>query len=147
MSGDIRAAITDQLGNFARLLDRKSWGALDRVFSAEVAFDYGEGRKGAGLPALRDLFRRHLDLCGPSQHLLGSIVIDLTDPSAPISFSYVQARHCGKGETAGEWFDTSGEYSDTWRRGQGEWKIVQRVADFPLIAGNPEVIAFDQVEP
>lgn len=144
MSAEIRAEITDQLGRFARLLDSRNWDDLNRVFADDVTFDYGDGRTGSGLAALRELFRRYLDRCGPSQHLLGSIIIDVADPAAPVSASYVQARHTGQGERAAEWFDTSGEYRDSWRCDEGTWRIVRRIADFRLFVGNPAVIAFDQ---
>lgn len=144
-SGEIRAAITDQLGRFARRLDTKNWNELGDVFADDVIFDYGGGREGVGLDALRDMFRRYLDRCGPSQHLLGSIIVDLTNSERPVSSSYVQARHSGRGELSREWFDTNGEYRDTWRCDRGAWYIIRRMADFPLMVGNPAVIAFEDV--
>ncbi len=143
MSAVVRAAIADQLGRFARLLDSKNWDDLNRVFADDVTFDYGGGRTGSGLAELRELFRHYLDRCGPSQHLLGSIIIDVKDPALPVSASYVQARHGGHGERAAEWFDTSGEYRDSWRYDAGQWRIVQRTASFSLFVGNPAVIGFE----
>ncbi|MGV3478578.1 MAG: nuclear transport factor 2 family protein [Sphingobium sp.] len=142
-AADIRAAISDQLGRFARLLDTRQWDGLDTVFAGDVRFDYGEGRTGSGLAALRAMFRRYLDRCGPSQHLLGSPIIDLGDPAMPVSACYVQARHVGTGDGAANWFDTSGEYRDSWRRDGNIWRIVRRTADFRLFVGDPGVIAFD----
>lgn len=144
MSAEIRAEITDQLGRFTRLLDGRNWDDLNRVFADDVMFDYGGGRTGSGLAALRELFRHYLDCCGPSQHLLGSIIVDVEDSAFAVSASYVQARHTGQGERAAEWFDTSGEYRDSWRCDEGTWRIVRRIADFRLFVGNPAVIAFDQ---
>lgn len=140
---EIRAAIADQLGRFARLLDTRQWDAIDTVFAPDVSFDYSSGREEAGIDALRATFRRYLDQCGPSQHLLGSIIVEFANDGAPVSRSYVQARHCGKGALADQWFDTNGEYVDTWRRDDGVWRIVRRDADFSIFVGNPAVIGFD----
>lgn len=57
------------------------------------------------MDALRHNMRKHLDVCGASQHLLGSIVITIDGDNA-ISRSYVQARHVGVGDRAHAIFDS-----------------------------------------
>ena len=135
-----QSLVVAQLGRVARLLDGKRWSELGTVFRDDVEFDYGDG-KGTqhGLPHLRDTFSRHLDRCGPTQHLLGSIVVEVIGESA-VSRTYVQARHAGTGGLASEVFDTSGEYVDTWGRAQDTWLVVRREVRWSVLAGNPAVL-------
>ena len=72
-----RLAIANQLARFARTVDSRDWGAVGEVFAEEVSFDYGDGREQSGIAAMREQFRVFLGGCGPSQHLIGSIAIEL----------------------------------------------------------------------
>lgn len=137
-----QSAVTAQLGRAARLLDGKRWSALQEVFAEDVAFDYGDGNGlQHGLPLLRETFARHLDRCGATQHLLGSVVVSV-DGDAATSETYVQARHAGLGELTGETFDTNGEYVDTWVRRDGRWILVRREVGWLTLSGNPAVLGF-----
>lgn len=136
-------AIYRQLGQFARILDEKRWDDAGQVFSEDLTFDYGGGTgEKTGLAAMVENFRRFLDVCGPTQHLIGSIFVEVDGDSAR-SRSYVQARHVAKGGepvSFDQIFDTNGEYHDTWRREGGTWKIVRREATWAMHVGNPAVI-------
>jgi len=68
--------ITRGLGRFARILDQKEWTGLPDVFAHDLTFDYGQGEE-AGIATLEQRMRVYLDICGPTQHLLGSIVVDV----------------------------------------------------------------------
>lgn len=127
------------LARFARVLDHKQWDALGDVFAEDLSFDYGHGGEQHGLTALREHMRLFLDLCGGSQHLLGSIRIEV-DGDRAVSHSYVQARHQGLGELAGDFFDSNGEYADRWERRPQGWRIVRRDSSWYARAGNPAVI-------
>jgi ketosteroid isomerase-like protein len=140
MREDDRSAIQNQLGRFARIIDGRDWDAVGEVFADDVAFNYGDGREQTGIAAMRAQFRAFLDGCGPSQHLIGSIMIDL-DGDAATSRAYVQARHQGLGDKADRFLDTNGEYVDRWaRRGDG-WRIVRRDATWAMHVGDPAVLA------
>ncbi|MDX2276550.1 MAG: nuclear transport factor 2 family protein [Hyphomonadaceae bacterium] len=130
------------LGRFARVLDQKEWSALGDVFAADVTFDYGGGNVGAGLDVLERSIRRFLDACGPTQHLIGSIMVDVSGDEA-MSRAYVQARHQRRDNPVGAIFDSSGEYVDRWRRGAEGWRIVRRDANWFLHVGDPGVLATD----
>lgn len=134
-----RAVIADQLGRFARILDGRVWDAVGEVFAEDVAFDYGDGREQSGIEAMRDNFRRHLDGCGSSQHLIGSIMIEVEGDEA-VSRAYVQARHRGRGDKADRIFDTHGDYVDRWRRAEQGWRIVRRDAHWAMHIGDPSVL-------
>jgi hypothetical protein len=132
--------ILGQLARAARLLDRKAWADLTSVFAESITFDYGDGSGvQSGLPAIRDNFRKHLDLCGATQHFLGSTIVTIDGDTATTE-AYVQARHAGLGDLATDIFDTNGEYIDTWARDGETWRIVHREARWLTFSGNPAVI-------
>ena len=134
-----RLAILNQLGRFARMLDERAWDRIGEVFADDVGFDYGEGGEQAGLDALRGQFSRYLDNCGPSQHLLGSIMLTFDDEGATTR-AYVQARHQGRGARAALFLDTNGEYIDRWVRRDGGWRIVRRDARWAIHMGDFSVL-------
>lgn len=134
------SAVLRQLGRSARLLDQKNWAGLPEVFAQDIHFDYGDGRgEQVGLEALRATFTRHLDRCGGTQHLLGSVVV-VADGDDATTETYVQARHAGLGDLAVDTFDTNGEYVDRWARRQDSWVIVNRVVRWLTTSGNPAVL-------
>ncbi|WP_156839597.1 EthD family reductase [Novosphingobium aquimarinum] len=130
--------IVRQLSRFARILDRKEWDALEQVFATDLTFEYGEGEK-SGLSALTEQMRRYLDICGGTQHLLGSILVDL-DGDTAISRAYVQARHQRTNDPVGPIFDSNGEYVDRWERRPQGWRIVRRDAIWATQSGDPAIL-------
>ncbi|WP_395337004.1 nuclear transport factor 2 family protein [Novosphingobium sp. BL-8H] len=136
--------ITRGLGQFARILDRKSWADLPDVFARELTFNYGLGEE-AGIDALERNMRRYLDRCGPTQHLIGSVIVDVDGDDAT-SRAYVQARHQRCDDPVGGIFDSTGEYVDRWQRGDHGWRIVRRDALWFLHAGDPAVIAMENAQ-
>ncbi len=131
--------ITRLLGRFARILDGREWSAVSDVFAADIGFNYGDGREQQGIDALTAQFQQFLDPCGPSQHLLGSIVITVIDDTA-VSRSYVQARHQGAGGKAHLFYDSNGEYIDRWERRPEGWRIARRDARWLMQKGDPSVL-------
>ena len=127
------------LARFARILDHKQWDTLGEVFADDLDFDYGSGGEQHGLDALREQMRRYLDVCGGSQHLLGSIRIEVNGDRA-VSHSYVQARHQGIDSQTGKFFDSNGRYIDHWQRRAQGWRIVRRDSTWYANAGDPAVI-------
>ncbi|MBO9378015.1 DUF4440 domain-containing protein [Sphingomonas histidinilytica] len=134
-----RLAIGNQLARFARIVDSRDWDAVGEVFAEDVSFDYGDGREQSGIAAMREQFRVFLGGCGPSQHLIGSIAIEL-DGDAAISRAYVQARHQGRGDKGDRIFDTHGDYVDRWARTPAGWRIVRRDAHWSMHVGDPSVL-------
>ncbi|MCP3735878.1 nuclear transport factor 2 family protein [Sphingomonas sp. RP10(2022)] len=132
-------AIARGLSIFARTLDTKSWHRLSEVFAADIVFDYGDGQDRAGIVALEAHMRRFLDMCGPTQHLIGSLLIDV-DGDTAVSRAYVQARHQRRDDPAGAIFDSTGEYVDRWRRHGEGWRIVRRDALWQMHSGDPAVL-------
>ena len=131
--------ITHLLGRFARMLDRREWDTVGEVFADDVTFNYGDGQEQAGIAAMRANFQRFLDVCGPSQHLLGSLVITVTGDTA-VSRAYIQARHQGAAGNEHLFFDSNGEYTDGWERRPEGWRIVRRDAVWFMMQGDMAVL-------
>jgi hypothetical protein len=137
-------AIREGLARFARVLDTKDWAALSDVFARDITFDYGLGEE-AGLPALEANIRRFLDVCGPSQHLIGSITLSLEaatpgQPPRAVSRAYVQARHQRRNDPGGAVFDSNGEYVDRWEQFPEGWRIIRRDAIWQTQSGDSAII-------
>lgn len=109
------------------------------MFSAELTFDHGNGEE-EGIAALEQQMRRYLDKCGPTQHLLGTFLIDV-EGNLATSRVYVQARHQRLDDPVGPIFDSTGEYRDLWQRRVDGWRIVRRDASWFLHSGDPDVLA------
>lgn len=133
-------ALRTGLGDFARLVDGKRWAEASNVFADDVTFDYGDQGLQSGIDALVATFRRYLDVCGGTQHLIGSVQVEVKDENNAVTRAYVQARHQGVGPTAADVFDTNGEYVDTWARRPEGWRIVNRVSSWFTASGNPAVL-------
>jgi len=130
------------LATLARILDSRDWARVPKVVAADVSFDYTDsGTDVQGREALLANFRQYLDVCGPSQHLLGSIIVEV-DGDAALSRSYVQARHRSKDPADPRLFDSNGEYVDRWERRPEGWRMVHRRAIWASQSGDPAVIGF-----
>jgi 3-phenylpropionate/cinnamic acid dioxygenase small subunit len=132
-------AITRGLARFARILDGKRWDELGDVFAEDLDFNYGAAGEQHGMDALRANMRRFLDRCGGTQHLIGSILVDV-DGDTAVSRSYVQARHQRVDDPAGPVFDSNGEYIDRWERRAEGWRIVRRDALWAAHHGDSGVL-------
>jgi len=137
--------ITRALSRFARILDTKSWNDLPEVFAHDLSFDYGAGGEQRGMDALRVNMTRFLDRCGGTQHLIGSILVDV-DGDQAISRAYVQARHQAVNNPGGTVFDSNGEYVDRWERRAEGWRIVRRDVIWATLSGDPTVIAAGEAD-
>jgi|TARA_R100000501_G_scaffold17919_2_gene35015 ketosteroid isomerase-like protein len=134
-----RGEILNQLARFARVVDAKDWDAVSDVFADDVVFDYGDLGEERGIVALRDQFRRYLDNCGATQHLIGSIILN-RDGDHLVSRAYVQARHQGAGGRADRFLDTNGEYVDRWEERPEGWRIVRRDAVWAIHMGDFSIL-------
>lgn len=128
------------LGQFARILDQKRWQDLSDVFANDLTFNYGSGGEQEGMEELEAQMRQFLDVCGGTQHLIGSILVDVDGDRAE-SRAYVQARHQRRDDPVGAIFDSTGEYRDRWERRAEGWRIVRRDAIWFLHSGDPAVLA------
>lgn len=114
------------LNLFARAMDDHDWAAMAAILADDVEGDFGTGHL-VGATAIIDMIRGFLDRCGPTQHLLGNIIIDVVDDTAT-SKAYIRDVHLNASADPSMRFYTLGDYHDTWRRyDDGCWRITQRI--------------------
>ena len=117
--------IARKLAAFARAMDGRDWAALDAVIAVDASADFGTGPV-TGRAAIVQVMRSFLDDCGPTQHLLGNLTIDV-EGAAARSRCYVSDLHLGTGDKAALTFQTLGEYQDSWECRDARWWLVRRV--------------------
>lgn len=111
---------------FARAMDDRDWAAMADVLDDQAQGDFGTGLV-TGSAAIVDLIRRFLHACGPTQHLLGNVVIDVTGDVA-VSRAYIRDVHLNAIADPSTRFYTLGDYRDRWRRGSaGQWCLTERI--------------------
>lgn len=126
------------LVRYARLCDERDWDAIGEVFSDDASANYG-GWSLPDRPAILAMLRNNLGGCGPTQHLLGNLVVEL-DGESVCSRIAVRAAHRGAGELKGESYDCMGYYHDRWTRTSGSWRIAQRAMVVTLEFGSRKLL-------
>jgi ketosteroid isomerase-like protein len=131
---DVERALT----LFARAMDDRDWAAMAEILAADAQGDFGTGRL-HGSAEIIEMIRGFLDNCGPTQHLLGNMVIEV-DGDAAISRAYVHDVHLSSDADPSRRFYTLGDYLDTWqRRSDGSWCLTKRIKSNRAHAGSLEV--------
>jgi hypothetical protein len=111
---------------FARAMDDRDWSVMAEILAADADGDFGTGRL-HGSAAIIELIRGFLDSCGPTQHLLGNVVIDVDGDNA-VSRTYIRDVHLRSDADASARFYTLGDYNDTWQRhADGTWCLTKRI--------------------
>ena len=131
-------AIARQLAHLARAMDERDWPALDQIVAEDATADFGTGPV-AGRAAMISVMRAFLDACGPTQHLLGNLTVEVAGEAA-MSRCYVSDLHLGAGSRSHLTFQTLGEYRDRWQRKGERWWLVQRIKVNRAHLGSFEVL-------
>jgi SnoaL-like domain len=118
-------AIERALVLFARAMDDRDWAAMAGILADDAEGDFGTGRL-AGSTAIIELIRGFLDKCGPSQHLLGNVIVDVAGDVAT-SRAYIRDVHLNPAADPSVRFYTLGDYHDTWRRDGDGWRLAERI--------------------
>ncbi|OBA68972.1 DUF4440 domain-containing protein [Mycobacterium sp. 1554424.7] len=119
---DIQRTLT----RFARAMDDRDWTTMAEILADDAEGDLGTGRL-RGSAAIIELIRGFLDNCGPTQHLLANVVVDV-DGDTAISRAYVHDVHLSLDADPSIRFYTLGDYTDTWeRRSDGSWELKVRI--------------------
>jgi SnoaL-like domain len=125
---------------FARAMDERDWAAMSEILAEDAQGDFGTGRL-QGSAAIVEMIRGFLDSCGPTQHLVGNVVIDV-DGDAATSRAYIHDVHLSSGADPSTRFYTLGDYRDTWqRRADGSWCLTERVKSNRAYIGSLDVFA------
>lgn len=120
----------------ARAMDDRDWNALAAILAEDAVGDLGTGRLD-GAAAIIGVIRGFLDSCGPTQHLVGNVVVEVTGDTA-VSRAYVHDLHLSADTT--HRFYTMGDYRDGWQRRDGRWRIVERVKANRAYVGSLEAV-------
>lgn len=134
-----RYAIERELIKFARGMDARDWAGLKAILTPDATADYGQGEL-HGPDAIIGVIRAHLDVCGPTQHLLGNLLVD-REGDTTFSHCYVSDMHLGAGANAHLNFCTLGDYHDVWKLIDGRWRLADRRKDNRGFVGSLEVFA------
>ena len=111
---------------------------MAEILAADAQGDSGTGRL-HGSAAIIELIRGFLDNCGPTQHLLGNVVIDV-DGDAATRRAYIHDVHLSADANSSVRVYTLGDYRDTWQRcANGTWCLTERVKSNRAHVGSLEV--------
>jgi hypothetical protein len=114
------------LNLFARAMDDRDWFVMGEILAENAQGDFGAGPL-QGSAAIIEVIRGYLDRCGPTQHLLGNVVIDVMGDIAT-SRAYIRDVHLNSTADPSTRFYTIGDYHDTWqRRVDGSWCLTKRI--------------------
>ena len=123
---DDHAAVRELVFEAASIFDAKQWDRMGEVFTAD-AVAYGQH----GLAAITANTVAYLGGCGPTQHLIGNLRVSVDGDTATAT-SYVRAFHLAAGADPfaraepHQFWDFLGEYTDSFARGPGGWRITAR---------------------
>ncbi|NEW48974.1 nuclear transport factor 2 family protein [Nocardia cyriacigeorgica] len=109
---------------FARAMDNRAWNEITEIMTENATADLGTGHLASPTETIA-LMRSFLDDCGPTQHLIANVMIDI-DIDTAHSSAYVADLHLGTGEREGQSFRTLGEYHDEWTRTADGWRMSHR---------------------
>lgn len=133
-------AVTRALTSFARAMDDRDWATLSAILDEDAEGEFGTGRL-HGSVAIVEMIKGFLDSCGPTQHLLGNIVVDVTGDTA-VSKAYVRDVHLDSTADPSTRLYTIGDYHDTWRRSEdGSWRLTERIKHNRGYVGTLDVFA------
>ena len=133
--------IARSLMAFARGMDSRDWEAVRAIMIDDAVGEFGRGPE-VGADRVVESIREYLDVCGPTQHLLGNIVVDVDGDTAR-SRAYVSDMHLGTGDRSAVTFSTLGEYHDEWVRVDGRWRMSARTKESRAVLGSFDVFRRD----
>lgn len=141
MSGPLRdrAEIAELLGRYANALDDRDWKRLASCFTENANGDYGGIGSYEGFAAIEALCRRTLEPLDASQHLVGSIEIEVSGDDARARCAF-QAQHTRRGCEGGDNYTLGGTYRDQLVRTPHGWRIRHRELRVSWQQGNPRVL-------
>lgn len=133
--------ITRRLHAFARGMDARDWDAVRALMVDDAVGEFGRGPE-VGADRVVESIREFLDVCGPTQHLLGNVDVDV-DGDTAVSRAYVSDMHLGTGAHSATTFSTLGEYTDQWVRVDGRWLLKRRDKASRAVLGSFDVFSPD----
>jgi ketosteroid isomerase-like protein len=134
-----RADIGDRIARLAHAQDEKDWDAVRAAYREDAVYMHPGGRL-EGADAILDRTKRALQSLDASQHLIGSVTVEV-DGDMASSLAYFQAQHVRTDTPGGELYTIGGSYSDEWVRTAEGWRIATRTQTYHWRSGNRAVVA------
>jgi 3-phenylpropionate/cinnamic acid dioxygenase small subunit len=134
-----RIEIAEVLARYANALDDRDWSRLASCFTPDATADYGGAGACSGFTAIETLCRRALEPLDASQHLVGSIEVEVAGDEARARCA-LQAQHTRRGCEGGDHFTIGGSYRDCLVRTKDGWRIRHRELRVGWQDGNPRVM-------
>ena len=143
-------ALSQTLTRYATACDTRNWDLLQQVFTPDCTTVYGGSYTCEGVARVRHMISTHLDGCGPTQHLLANLVVDVDTPEDDSaegdallvsSRTAVRASHRGAGEKAAQTYECMGYYHDRWTHTPAGWRIAHRKMVVGFEFGSRSVLA------
>lgn len=130
------------LCRYARACDERDWAAMHEVFTPDCVADYVSKFGAWHCPdrdAIVSMVRQNLGGCGPTQHLLGNLLVENVQGTWRSRMN-VRAAHRGVGELKDLRYDAMGEYIDEWALTPAGWRIARRRMEMALEMGDRRVL-------
>lgn len=134
-----RAEIAHRIARLAHAQDDQDWPAIAAAFTQDAVYVHPGGRL-EGADAIIERTRTALRVLDASQHLIGSIAVEVDGDSAT-SRAYFQAQHLRTGTPGGDLYTIAGTYDDRWVRTPDGWRIATRTQTYTWRSGNRDVVA------
>ncbi len=127
------------LNRYAEMVDSRQWSLADKIFTEDAIGRYSDGEV-SGRDELIASIRARLGGCGPTQHLLGNYMIEVTRDQAVTSCS-ARIFHMGAGarEKLGP-YESFGDYRDILVRTPSGWRIKERRLTIRMRRGDRSVL-------
>jgi len=126
------------LCRYARLCDQRDWSLIGEVFSDGTCAEYGDWPL-RDRAAILSMLRNHLGGCGPTQHLLGNLLVEVTNGQVSSRIS-VRATHRGNSALEPVYYEAIGDYHDQWEHTANGWRIAFRQMHLLIETGNRSVL-------
>lgn len=139
-------AVVRQLVRFSRAMDARDWATLREILADDATADTGRGPV-EGSDAVVERISYYLDRCGPTQHLLGNVLVDV-DVAAGVATTraYVNDRHVGPEPGSQLTFATLGDYHDRWEHDGATWRLRHRRKHSNARVGTMRVFDLEEVD-
>ncbi len=122
----------------AQAQDGHDWVRYGESFAVDARYVHPKGEL-VGREAIVDRSRKALEPLDASQHLVGSIVIDVDGDQAH-AVSYFVGQHVRAAAPGASLLVVAGTYDDQFERRESRWQITLRTQTYSWRDGNPDVI-------
>jgi hypothetical protein len=138
MFADDLVTITNTVNLYAVAVDTLQWPLLDRVFTPDIAIDFGGPAAFTGLETLKAAFAAIHAPFKATQHFTSNHQIVVTGETATC-LSYVRGVFVRE-VPGGSMFESTGWYDDRLVRTSEGWRISWRASRMTWWGGNPDVL-------